>query len=423
MRLALPITLIGSVALLGCGGDDEPETMLPPPPVEDSYFVGPDPLTGQTGSIVLGQSLTSLAWQDTILDGTFYAFGLSLPGNGGYVNMAHCILLGSPCVGAYPAEGETLAEPFDGTFLQTQPLDPGNVVAAGTSLAYQAQQGFSLGTPAALTGPGDLSISGGDLVDYMGTDVFEIVTGDFGAVTPDPSEQLRLTGNETVVITWTPGGTGTLTFGAGDTLIGLEDSGLAEISAGELGLEGPVTVTTAFLSRVANTEIDASGNTFHVETRIDQAFDVLYVDADVIEMEDGTNISDTCAAAAGLTPLVAATYWGTTENFTNTIDLPDGNATTGFNTAGFEGFARIDMVTGQELTVEYTQTATDATTFLLDANCAATPIAGVDATLDGELETFTYTATADGPVFLALDSWAPETNGVFSLVIGLSDVP
>ena len=64
------------------------------------------------------------------------------------------------------------------------------------------------------------------------------------------------------------------------------------------------------------------------------------------------------------------------------------------------------LLDGQELTVTLRHPALDASVYLLDDGCDADdPLDGIDDTLGGEVEEFSYTARADRTVYVVGDSY------------------
>ncbi|MEN0067729.1 MAG: hypothetical protein AAGA48_36710 [Myxococcota bacterium] len=399
--------------LLACSGGDD---MMPEDTDEgrttDSAGPAPrDPITGAEGYVVLGQAQSSAATLGYgYSDYSTYAFGVTFPDGGGYINLAHCLLLGSVCTDTYPASGAVYDTPFDGTRITSQNLDPGLIVAAGVEIPYDNQQGISVGDGIA-SGAGDLSIDGGDLVSYMGSAVFEVLAGGIDGVTPDPMVPVGVSELDTLTFAWKPGSSGNLFLSIGERIYGLDDStGTFELPVADAGFPPvPISNSTVFLSRLTNTTVDAGGNTFHVESRVDQPFVIEYRASDLTTLVDGTGMANTCTLAQGLDALTPGNYGGTLADYENSQDLGDYNPITGYSSTGRDGYVRIDLQAGQTLEVAYSQPEGDPVAYLLDSACDEV-VAGADDTIVGGFETFTYAATADGPVYLTLDGWDGYMN-------------
>ncbi|MBX2801290.1 MAG: PPC domain-containing protein [Myxococcales bacterium] len=429
MRVLAPF-----VVLVACSGDDTDktdtttDTTETTPPIEDSGTrPPPEPLTGQFGSVVLGQVLDSAAFGPKDFKNGHYAFGIALSDGGGLANLAHCLIVGDVCTDVYPEVGDTYSPTPDLKFLYSADLrDSGSMNAAGVQLDYVSQAGISFGALAALEGPGNFSITGGELAAFDDPDAFPVAEGAFGAVTPDPLQALRVGPGDTITFTWENEGTVGGTFlSVGEIVVGLDDSaGTYELSVDDAGFQGPVAGGVAYLSRITTTEVDAAGNSFQIQTRIDQPFSIEYVDPKAVdELEDGVTIADDCASAKALTPVGAGAYFGTTADYANSVELKDKNPITGYATAGLDGFVRVDLTKGQQLDVAYTQIVQDATVYLFDGTCGGTPAAGADGTLGGDEESFSFTATQTGPVYIGLDTWVyygPE-GGLFTLDLTITD--
>ncbi len=131
-------------------------------------------------------------------------------------------------------------------------------------------------------------------------------------------------------------------------------------------------------------------------------------------------ISDTCAGAT--TAATAGNYYGDNASGTSEIDLGDGNVHTGYATEGNDSFVRIDLDAGETLTASQRLLEFDAALYLM-TDCAdiASVVAASDATLTGDLEALSYTASSAETVYLVLDAWIPddatELGGQFRLDI------
>jgi hypothetical protein len=135
-------------------------------------------------------------------------------------------------------------------------------------------------------------------------------------------------------------------------------------------------------------------------------------------------VGDVCLDPLEATPPVLGTPLTITGNlgdFTNDYDLGTGNACTLSRTIGAEPVYVVDLTAGQTLTatvVSDEATPEDLAFYITDActNVRTQCLGGAD--IEGGTavaEVLTYTATADGPIYLMVDSFYGNVSGDFTL--------
>lgn len=375
--------------------------------------------TGQFGSVALIQTEENLGPKYGYLSfASVTGWAVVTTEDPGVSNLVGCYVNAVwPCIEEFPgvegiADGVSLPK-FD-------TLDPGQITAAGIPLEYGEVGGVGLsagGSAAALSGPGNLSIQGRDIAAYGGTEVFDVVDESLDGVTPDPLVPLAVTDQDSLVFTWTPG-SGSMYFAAGDKVFGLDDAtGSFEVAVSDLGFEGPTSTNLVRLARTTYGEVDAAGNLFRMETRVEQPFVVLYTDSSATTLVDGTDIAGDCKSAAALTPLEPGSYAGSTASYDNDADLLQLGPTPYYDSAGRDAFLRIELKEGDVLSATYRQEVIDAVLYLLSDNCT-TVLASADDVFGNNAESISYTASRTRTVFLVLDSVDPLSGGAFSLTVG-----
>jgi hypothetical protein len=136
--------------------------------------------------------------------------------------------------------------------------------------------------------------------------------------------------------------------------------------------------------------------------------------------------NDTCASATPIvigTPVTGSTA-GAQRNYSNGLQAA---TCTNFAQPGPDVVYSLDLTATQVITVTLSNTAAtyDGSIALVGpgaaAICDASPIttcvAGADTTFDGQTETFTYTATADGTYYIIVDSFGINEGGTFTLSV------
>jgi hypothetical protein len=84
-----------------------------------------------------------------------------------------------------------------------------------------------------------------------------------------------------------------------------------------------------------------------------------------------------------------------------------GNTCTGYSAAGEDIVYSVYLLTGETLTVTVTQTSDGSIYLVTDCSDPETYcVAGADATLSGDPESFSYTATADDTYYLIIDNYS-----------------
>ncbi|MBX2804204.1 MAG: hypothetical protein KTR31_41470 [Myxococcales bacterium] len=363
-------------------------------------------LTGQFGSIFLAEVLPNLVFNPE--ESMFIGLASTVADDGGVQNLAQCVL-GSfgVCVDAYPEVGQFVKPDPDLSFFDSpQVRNPGDILAAGTKLIYSPANRFNQGMPRQIAPPGNLLI-GGELEPFQSDDAFDVVSA-LDILMPDPASPIVVAADGDMIFSWKPTGSGRMYLELDGTIVGLDESaGTATVTPTSLGLDGNSVSTTAILSRIASTDVDASGNTYRVQTRRDQPYQVDYLDIEgATPMADGIHLAGSCKEALGLSPVAPGSYYGTVQPYANDVSLLEGNKITYFDSAGRDGFVRIDLTAKQTLLVSYTQVFSDASVYLLDAcDKKPLPVAGSDYTTNGDPESFLYVAPFDQTVLLVLDAY------------------
>ncbi len=387
--------------------DDDDERTDTAVPLQD--------LTGMTGSIVV------IHWPesaDTDSD-SYTAAAMFTDGDGGILNLTHCLLYGVPCVTSWPAAGDSEDPEPDMTFLDSASFfDAGDPITVGPDALYiDPNWGVEIyfGDPSSFGTTGGIILDG-DFMPYEGSDDFTYADA-MQATAPPTDERLTVGPGDSVDFEWVAGGTGDVILTIGDTVSHLEDDGAFSLEIDDLALDAPFTTAEARLARITNTEVDAAGNALQVETMSEQWFYLDYEDlAGWTELVLDSEMSETCDDAASLDPLPAGQYYGDLTDMENDHDLGYDNPTTGWATEGFEGVSAVSLLAGETLTATMRQTVFDASVYILDDSCDVdNPLAGTDDTLDGEEEVVEYTASDDETVYLVMDGWLE--GGSFSVVL------
>jgi len=142
-----------------------------------------------------------------------------------------------------------------------------------------------------------------------------------------------------------------------------------------------------------------------------------------------TPTGDVCIDAFEATPPVIGTPLVFTDNlgnFTNDYDLGTGNACTSSRTIGAEPVYLINLLAGQVLTASVVSDETtpeDLALYITDAciNVRTQCLGGADNEGGTAVpEQLTYTATADGPVYLMVDSFYSTSSGDFTLNVTIN---
>ena len=104
---------------------------------------------------------------------------------------------------------------------------------------------------------------------------------------------------------------------------------------------------------------------------------------------------------------------------------PAESGCTRFTANGRDVVYRVDVVAGDSLYIDYVQTTTDASIYLVSdcSNPAGTCVAGEDSTLVGGHETLSYKFASTGTYFLILDSFSPGSGGPWTATGVLECVP
>jgi len=408
----------------GCSGEDDTPTDDADDETTDEETeptgetgTGGEELTGKEGSIVLVHYAP-----DFDSDEFFNGFGVFLDDGLGIMSLADCWIGWSTCVSSYPASGST-AFGEDGTFLlyaDTYEVDP--LLVGTTPNEIPQLAGFNdfdwyWGTVSGWGGNGIVSLDG-DFVPYSGTADFQYPT-QLVVTVPDPEAAVGVTADDTLSLSWESAADGMVLLEYNNSVTVLDDDGAHDLVVADLDPSSgePIDQRIVRLSRVVDTTVDAAGNTILVQTRSEQTLAVGILDVDAYtELSLPTDVADACEDAASLPPLLPGLYWGDTSVGENDESPGDYyNDLTAWPAEGKDVVARIDLLAGQTLTVEYSNFE-DASMYLLTDTCDADDgLVGADEEIEEESEDLEWEAEADGPVYLVLDSWSPpgESGGFF----------
>jgi hypothetical protein len=252
-------------------------------------------------------------------------------------------------------------------------------------------------------GDGIVSLDG-EYAPYTGTNDFPYPT-QMVVTAPDPTAAVNVGPDDIVTLTWEPAADGMVLLEWGSTVTVLEDDGTHDLVVADLDPDpsAPVSTHLVALSRVIDTEVDAAGNTIHVQTRSQQTL-MIAVGEDVPELVLGIDVADACEDAAALPGVLPGLYWG---DLSDAEDDEDPGDLTGFVADGNDVVARIDLLAGQTLEVEYMNFA-DGSVYLLTDSCNPDDgLEGEDDEYYEDPEDLDWNANADGPVYLVLDSFFP----------------
>lgn len=395
-----------SLGLLGaCSGDDPTEEDTDTTEEEEETEetgTEEDDFTGKEGSIVLVH-FPELYDSEEYSEG----FAVFLDDTQGVVNLAYCWAFAT-CVSTYPPIG-TPAEGEDGTFLfaadsyQVDPLLVGSAPNELNLFNYVTDFDWYWSAITGWGGDGIVSLDG-EYAPYTGTNDFPYPTP-MVVTAPDPAAALSVGPDDIVTLTWEPATDGMVLLEWGTMVTVLEDDGSHDLVVADLqpDLSEPISQHLIRLSRVIDTEVDAAGNNLHVQTRSQQVLAIGVVD-DAIELVLGVDVADKCEDAASLPSVVPGLYWG---NMSIAEDDEDPGDLTGFVADGNDVVARIDLLAGQTLDIEY-MNFEDGSVYLLTDSCDPDDgLEGEDSEYYDEPEDIDFEADADGPVYLVLDSFFP----------------
>lgn len=405
-----------ALALLGCPTTEPTtkETDTETPVTHDSGTPVPVELTGNDASVIVAQfapSVFTTVYGFEAGTGGNVTLGVFFDDDGGVANVGGCVYLGDVCVLAYPAEGSSAPGITDfAWYLAATSIDAGtSMEVGGAVLSRNVSNGTFLyvGYPTTFgTGAGGVAYDG-DLAAYAGTADFTY-PDTLVATAPDGAQRLMVDQavGTNVHFEWTPGTVGDILLEGPGIVHHLADSGTADVDIADLGFVGPLDNGVVQLSRATWSEVDANGNTLKAQARSYQAYNVTYTDfAGRSELTVGGNVAEDCAGAKLLSALAPGLYWGNSAGSVDDIDLGENNPFHGFPSLGADVVAPVALLAGQTLTVTYQQVADGSMTLLTDSCATGDALAAADATLNVDAEEMTYTATADGTVYLVLDAY------------------
>ncbi len=133
-----------------------------------------------------------------------------------------------------------------------------------------------------------------------------------------------------------------------------------------------------------------------------------------------TAAPDTCAQALDITTAAhaagGAQYSGDTTGYADDVE-PIG--CTGYSPDGPDAIYLVTLAANETITATVTPTTSWDTSLELTSDCTynATCVTGSDSGFDGDPESITYTATAAGTFYLAVDGYNPGIQGPFTLSV------
>ncbi len=407
----------------GCGGQDDTttedtdETTDGEPEPTGETGTPEDDFTGKEGSLVLVHYAPTYTSDDEF----YNAFAVFLDDTQGILSLADCWVGWSTCVTSYPASGST-ADGEDGSFLQyedTYEVDP--LLVGTTPNEIVPLQGFNYfdwywDDVTGWGGDGIVSLDG-DYAPYNGTADFQYPT-QLVVTAPDALAAVGVAADDTLTLSWEPATGGMVLLEYNNSVTVLDDDGSHDLLVADLdpGSGDPIEQHFVRISRVVDTTVDAAGNTIQVQTRSEQTLAVGVLDLEgYTQLSMPVNVAETCDDAATLPSLTAGLYWGDTSVAEDDESPGDYyNDLTDWPAVGKDVVARIDLLTGQTLTVEYSNHE-DASMYLLTDSCDADDgLVGADNEIGADEEDFDWEADVDGPVYLVLDSWSlPGESGGF----------
>jgi len=406
-------TVLAWSVVAGCsGGNDDVTEDTDTTETEPTEETGTqeDDFTGKEGSVVLVH-YAGILGDDEYYEGQ----AVFLDDAMGVVNLAHCWpgeINGpqwSTCVASYPPSG-TADDGADGSFVayadtyEVDPLLVGSTPNALAAYPYVTQFDWYWDSISGWGGNGILSFDG-DYAPYDGDNDFAYPT-QIVVTAPDPAEALSVGPDDIVTLTWEPASDGMVLLEWGATVTVLEDDGSHDFAVADLDAASPIGLEYLRLSRVIDTDVDAAGNTIHVQTRSEQVLELDVLDVeDYAELELPDDVAESCDDAGTLPPLGPGLYYGNLGIADDDEDPGDSNDLTGWPAPGNDVVARIDLLAGQTLTVEYWNLL-DGSMYLLTDSCDPDDgLVGADDEYYDEPEQFDWEADADGPVYLVLDSY------------------
>jgi len=298
----------------------------------------PQPDTADSGTILdtawpIGDS-GNLHLARHVNTGRSEVMGMFLDGSASFVNLAQCTLTDAvPCFDALPAtEGAPV------TLVRDQEVDPdtadtlflGDEIEFGPYVLPYGEDpstGFGLYVLDATALPsveGPIGVTWGGQWAERSTTNDLVVSPILTLLQPRVGAHTLVPNGSQLLLEWAPTGTGivTLTVETPSTLARLyrlDDDGFFALEVDTLGLTGAVEELTLTLARWDVSTIETQGNAATLLATSDVSFtaDLANVGAR-LEAEP----VDSCALAAGATPLVSGDWWGQLEGFDPNLD-PD----------------------------------------------------------------------------------------------------
>lgn len=434
--------LLALLPLAACSGDDATETptdVTGTTKVEtaDTSFEVPElDLTGNSAHIVIGQN-----FGDVNGGSLRYAQAFILTDPAPALNLPGCIFQDHICTDSYPEVGN-FVEPNVLPIAVSAGVSAGDDFVVGNTivtLVTQITPNPYIGTPNTLNAAGNLTVDG-DLAPFSSKDAFTFADPIVMTQPKDPEARIRINAGEAVDFAWKTGGDGDVFMEVGSHLglqssqfsfaprnmriYGLEDNGSYSFDPTTLpDLQVPVDSLTVNMMRMTQTAVDAAGNTFNIQARVEQTYKVDVIsDKGWTELGDGSFIAGTCDEAKGLAAVSPGQYWGDVSSYDDDLEVAI-NANGQFETVGRDGFVKIILDEGDEVRLQSDQPETFAGLFVVGENCSDVLDRGYkEPTSTGFADPVDYIfeAPADGVYYIAIDSGIfVEGGGLFSLQIDL----
>jgi hypothetical protein len=414
-EIAAAITLLGCGSSGGDGGSEKQDTAVltePAVAVDDTAV-----RTDDMGHVML---VTRTA------DGvrTRELFGLFVDFHEDYLNLARCAVDRSTCYNVVPGEKDQFIDleprnefPFDREFrylgidIGLGPYDAYYFYDSPSGSAYY--YGDVTDTKP-IYGPAGVRF-GVEWGDYAGTEDITL-NAPIEVVSPPNGSPLKFKNGENITFEWTPTGAGEVYLRISsfnyERIFWLADDGYHDLSIDSLGYGDMNQVVTFTLSRWHTDVVRHENNALEISDVSEVAWTGRYIyKGSREELEP----ADSCLEAQGMTAITdSGTYWGRLGGYRSDLDPGVGNPCTGFNAPGNEGMVAVDLDPLEIMTVNYRLEIGDASVYVVeDCSDASMCLAGADATLLGDLESFQYfnNTEATQRLYLVLDAYQNQSGG------------
>ncbi len=413
--------LVAVVGLLGCGSSGGGAASK-----SDTAAALTEPAVSVDDTAMRTEDMGHMMLVSRVKDGvrSRELYGLFVDFHEDYQNLARCAVDRSTCYNVTPAQPDQYIDldprnefPFDREFRYVG-LDVG-LGPYGASYFYDPASGgayyYGDVTEAEPTyGPVGARF-GVEWGDYSGTEDISL-SAPIEVVSPPNGAPLKFPNGEDIVFEWTPTGEGQVFLQISsfnfERLYWLADDGYHSLSVDSLGYGDQDQVVEFTLSRWSSTTVRHDNNELVVSDVSEVAWTGRYFNkGSRVELEP----ADSCLEAQGMAAITdSGTYWGRLGGYRSDIDPGAGNPCTGFNAPGNEGMIAIDLDPLEIMTVNYRLEIGDASVYVVeDCSDGNSCLAGADATLLGDLESFQYFNNTEAPqrLYLVLDAYENQSGG------------